>query len=128
MTDRPLTSHERALIAAAVAFCAVPSSGYYQDDDRLLRRIADITDAIQHLSLADQLIVTTGPMQDIYGDAVKLVKAQRNKDAGNYAESNYTRWLACDVLAYFERRSIAALSALGLPDHVPATEKTKAAA
>lgn len=128
MTDRALTLHERALIAAAVAFCAVPSSGFYQADDRLLRRIADITDAIQRLSLADQLVVTTGPMQNIYGDAVKLVEAQRSKEAHGDSIANYTRWLACDVLTYFEQRSIAAINGLGLPDHVPASEKTKAAA
>lgn len=126
MTDRPLSLHERALIAAAVAFCAVPASGFYQEDDRLLRRLADIIDAMEGHPFPDQLKVQSGPLQDVYGEAVKLVAAHRNRSVGGYVVRDHMRFLACAVFAYFEARSVASLQALRLPDHVPAVEKNVA--
>jgi hypothetical protein len=124
MTDRPLTLHERALIATAVAFCAVPSSGFYQQDDRLLRRLADITDLMSGQPFDDQLKVQSGPLQDVFGEAAKLVAAHRNKALGGNAVRNHMRYLACAVFAYFDLRSVVALRALSLPDHVPAAEQS----
>lgn len=125
MTDtRPLQPIERALVAAAAAFCAVPASGYHPTDQSLIWRLAEITDAIQARSLADQLVITTGPVEYIYGDAKDLVEAHRHKIADPYAVRNHSRYLACHVFSYFEKRSIRELRSLGLPDYVPQPPNT----
>jgi hypothetical protein len=124
MTDRPLTLHERALIAAAVAFCTVRSTGFHEDDDRLLRRLADVVDAIQSLSLKDQFVVTSGPLEWVYGDACDLIAAHRDKAADQRQRARHAQYLACQVFRYFELRSVLAQRALGLPDHVPDPEKS----
>ena len=123
MTDRALVPLERALVAAAVAFCVQHATGFYEQDKRLLQRLADITDAIKALSLADQLVINTGPVQYIYGDTVDLIEVSRDKGAPARAVSNHKRYLACHVFQYFELRSVLALRAVGLPDRVPDPEE-----
>lgn len=126
MTDAPapraLNAHERALLAAVTNFCLLPATGLHGEDKHLLMRIEEVLRAVMKLPQVDRFQIEHGPLTNIFYQARDLIDAVRDREGENQ-KRRQARYLALLLFPYFEGRTVTALRAHGLPDHVPEPPK-----